>query len=174
MIAIGVEPNIKLAYQSGLKIKKGISVNKQLQTSDPHIYAIGDCASFPFMEKTIRLESIQNSVDQAKIVADHIVKKNVAYEPLPWFWSNQYNLKLQIVGIIPEKKNDLIIRTLGWKETNKFSNFIFKDNNLICVESINSPGDHLRLRNNRCLWNNIHKDLIKTDTNLKELFQLFS
>ena len=96
---IGVIPNVGLAKEAGLQVADGIVVDRAGRTSDASIYAIGDCACFPYREKIIRLESVQNAVDMANVVAQAIVGKPAQYDCLPWFWSDQYTTKLQIAGL---------------------------------------------------------------------------
>jgi len=103
---IGVTPNVRLATQANLDVDNGIVVNKYLQTNNENIFAIGDISNFPFNSETgrLRLESIQNANDQAKTVARNVIairlnKQLLKYSPIPWFWSDQGDLKLQMVGI---------------------------------------------------------------------------
>ena len=110
--------------------------------------------------KEIRLESIQNATDQAKTVAKNILGLKEKYNFVPWFWSDQLNIKLQIVGLLDLNSN-IETKVLGSQESSKFSNFIFVDNQLQAVESINSPGHHLIMKSN---WEKRHllkKDLFK-------------
>ncbi|HTQ33045.1 MAG TPA: FAD-dependent oxidoreductase, partial [Stellaceae bacterium] len=102
LISIGVVPNEELAAAAGLKVENGISVDEQLLTADPNISAIGDCASFPSrhsLRNPVRLEAVQNATDHARCVAGRLVGKPYAYEALPWFWSEQGDLRLQIAGL---------------------------------------------------------------------------
>ena len=103
---IGVTPNVRLATQANLDVDNGVVVNKYLQTNNKNIFAIGDISNFPFNSETgrLRLESIQNANDQAKTVAKNVIairlnKQLLKYSPIPWFWSDQGDLKLQMVGI---------------------------------------------------------------------------
>lgn len=103
---IGVTPNVRLATQANLDVDNGVVVNKYLQTNNENIFAIGDISNFPFNSETgrLRLESIQNANDQAKTVARNVIairlnKQLLKYSPIPWFWSDQGDLKLQMVGI---------------------------------------------------------------------------
>jgi 3-phenylpropionate/trans-cinnamate dioxygenase ferredoxin reductase subunit len=99
LVGIGGRPNIKLADQSGLDCENGIAVNQICQTSNPDIFSAGDCASFMRNGQRIRLESVQNAADQGDLVARVIAGEAVTYDPLPWFWSDQYDCKLQIAGL---------------------------------------------------------------------------
>ncbi|MNU86680.1 Rhodocoxin reductase [compost metagenome] len=99
VVGVGVVPETSLAERAGLSVDNGIVVDSAGRTSDPSIYAAGDCASFPFDARRIRLESVQNAVDMAEIVALSIMGQTAYYRPIPWFWSDQYSTKLQIAGL---------------------------------------------------------------------------
>ena len=111
IVGIGVIPNVELANSAGLKVENGVEVNEFCQTSDSEIYAIGDVSWHynKIYDRSLRLESVPNATEQAKIAALHINKKPKAYNSLPWFWSDQYNLKLQIAGL-SNGYNDIVIR----------------------------------------------------------------
>jgi 3-phenylpropionate/trans-cinnamate dioxygenase ferredoxin reductase component len=145
LVGIGVLPNSELAEAAGLTCENGIVVNEYLQTSDPAVWAIGDCAFYDndFAGKKMRLESVQNAVDQAKCVASNILGKKEKYHAVPWFWTNQYDLKLQMAGIALDFDTQIL---RGSIETNKFSVFYFKNKKLIGVDSLNRPADHLAAR----------------------------
>jgi 3-phenylpropionate/trans-cinnamate dioxygenase ferredoxin reductase subunit len=99
VVGIGVFPDTALAAEANLRVDNGIVVDSAGRTSDPYIYAAGDCARFPYQGQRIRIESVQNAVDMAEIVARSIVGESVKYRPVPWFWSDQYSTKLQIAGL---------------------------------------------------------------------------
>ncbi|RJO70757.1 pyridine nucleotide-disulfide oxidoreductase [Nocardia panacis] len=143
IVGVGVTPATQLAQDAGLTIENGVSVNEFLQTSDPDIFAIGDCASFPDPRATTRtrLESVQNAVDQGKFVAGHILGDRAAYHALPWFWTHQYSTKLQIAGHLSRSDESL---QLG--EPEAFSILHFQAGSLVAVESFNRPGDHVAAR----------------------------
>ena len=142
IVGIGVVPNVELARDAGLAIANGIAVNTNLQTSDENIYAIGDCVEFPcaFAEAPIRLESVQNAADQAQCVAGTIAGRQSAYKALPWFWTDQFDVKLQMAGISHGYDR---IATRGSAESGKLSVFYFKRKRLIGIDSINRPLDHM-------------------------------
>ncbi|MDG1521944.1 MAG: FAD-dependent oxidoreductase [Hellea sp.] len=143
IVGIGVIPNIELAESAGLAVKNGVEVNQFCQTSDPEIYAIGD-VSWHYNEiygRFLRLESVPNATEQAKIAALHINEKPKAYNSLPWFWSDQYDLKLQIAGL-SEGYNHIVIRG-DIEKGRSFSAFYFKDNNLLAVDAVNSPREFM-------------------------------
>ncbi len=139
---IGAVPNTQIALDAGLRVRAGIVVDSQLRTSDARISAIGDCAEFPsrFSDDLIRLESIQNAVDHARCVALRLVGKPTNYSSVPWFWSEQATLRLQIAGITAGCKSTVV---RGRPSENKFSVFCFDSDRLLGVESINKPIDHM-------------------------------
>ena len=145
VIGIGVEPNVELARDAGLLVQDGIVVDERLVTADPLIYAIGDCARFPasYSDTLLRLESVQNSVDQARCVAARIAGKDESYAKVPWFWSDQGSHRLQIAGVA--RAGDLAVLR-GDPACAKFSVFRFRSGRLTAVESINSVGDHMASR----------------------------
>jgi len=142
---IGVEPNVELAREAGLPVGNGITVNEYLQTPDERIFAIGDCAESPnmFADIVCRLESVQNAVDQAACVAKAIVGKRAPYAAVPWFWTDQYDIHLQMAGL-PTGFDQVVTR--GDPETRKFSVFYYRGGRLCAVDSINRPADHLAAR----------------------------
>ena len=99
IVGVGITPNSALAEAAGLRIDNGIATDEMGRTSDPRIWAAGDCASFPWRGGRIRLESVGNAIDQAEAVAANILGAGAPYEAKPWFWSDQYDLKLQIAGL---------------------------------------------------------------------------
>ncbi|AFK04382.1 FAD-dependent pyridine nucleotide-disulfide oxidoreductase [Emticicia oligotrophica DSM 17448] len=145
LAGIGVIPETKLAEQAGINCENGIVVNEFQQTSIVNIYAIGDCANHynVFAKRNIRLESVQNAVDQAKVAANHIIGKAEAYQAVPWFWTNQYHLKLQMAGI-STGFDEYMVR--GDISSGKFSVYYFKDTKLIAVDSLNKAAEHLNAR----------------------------
>lgn len=146
LIGIGVLPNQELAAEAGLACENGIVVNHFLQTEDPAISALGDCAVYPsvFAGGPARLESVQNAVDQAKFIAQRIVNDRAApFVAVPWFWSDQGDLKLQIAGL-STGYDRAVIR--GDPAGRKFSVFCFKGESLHCVESVNQAADHMAAR----------------------------
>lgn len=134
VVGIGVVPNDQLAKEAGLEVTNGIVVDEFARTSDPSIFAAGDCAVLPWQGGRIRLESVQNAVDQADAAAAVIAGGNAPYEPNPWFWSDQYDVKLQIAGF-----------NLGYDETllrpgareGAHSIWYFKNGTFIAVDAIN-------------------------------------
>ena len=145
LICIGVIPNAEIARGAGLAVDNGIVVDEQLATADPAILAIGDCAYFPtpFATGRVRLESVQNAVDQARSVSAYIVGKPEPYDKVPWFWSDQGDLKLQIAGITVGH-DAAVLR--GDPEAGHFSVFCYRAGRLIGVESVNQTADHVVAR----------------------------
>jgi 3-phenylpropionate/trans-cinnamate dioxygenase ferredoxin reductase subunit len=142
---IGVVPNLELAQDAGLPVANGITVDANLRTADERIYAIGDCAEYPtsFAECSVRLESVQNAVDQAACVAKAIVGRAAPYAAVPWFWTDQYDIHLQMAGL-PHGFDHVVSR--GDPESRKFSVFYFREGGLRAVDSINRPAEHLAAR----------------------------
>ncbi|HEY1300550.1 MAG TPA: oxidoreductase C-terminal domain-containing protein, partial [Stellaceae bacterium] len=145
LVCIGVVPNTEIAAEAGLAVENGIAVDDMLATTEPTISAIGDCANFPtrFAPVRVRLESVQNAVDQARAVAASIVGKPAPYDKVPWFWSDQGDLKLQIAGLAIGC-DDWVVR--GDPESRSFSVFCYRDGRLVAVESVHRPADHIAAR----------------------------
>lgn len=146
VIGIGVIPNTELAEFAGLEIGDGIEVNGFCQTSDPSIYAIGDVSHHynPLYERHIRLESVPNATEQAKVVAAHITGHPKPYNALPWFWSDQFDLKLQIAGL-SDGFDDMVVR--GDPEGSRsFAAYYFKGDRLLAVDAVNAPRDFMTAR----------------------------
>ncbi len=143
IIGIGVIPNMELAEAAGLTIGNGIEVNEYCQTSDPDIYAAGDVTWHynPIYDTHIRLESVPNATEQGKIVALHINGTPKAYNSLPWFWSDQFDLKLQIAGL-STGYDDVIIRG-DIDNSRSFAAYYFKDDKFIAVDAVNAPRDFM-------------------------------
>ena len=139
---IGVTPRTELAEAAGLAAGNGIVVNAQLRTEDERIFAIGDCAAFPsrFAGGMARLESVQNAVDQGRCVAAAICGHGADYAAVPWFWTDQFEAKLQMTGL-SNGFDEQVVR--GDLESGKFSVCYFREGRLIAMDSLNRPGDHL-------------------------------
>ncbi len=142
IISIGVMPNEELAAAAGLAVENGIVVDELLQTADPDISAIGDCASFPSrhsLKNPVRLEAVQNATDHARCVAERLMGKGRPYTALPWFWSEQSALRLQIAGLTTGFQQ-VVLR--GDYEKGEYSAFCYAGDKLLGIESINKPADH--------------------------------
>jgi len=142
VIGIGVLPNVELAISAGLVCENGIVVDAHGRTSDSAIFAAGECTRHPnrFAGGSARLESVQNAVDQAKAVAAAILGRPAPYDEVPWFWSDQYEVKLQMVGI-STGHDQLVLR--GDPASGQFSVCYFQNGRLQAIDSVNRPGDHM-------------------------------
>ena len=142
---IGVVPNAELAIDAGLEGRDGIVVDVHARTADPDIVAAGDCTLHynGYLARQARLESVQNAVDQAKVAAASMLGQADAYVQVPWFWSDQYDAKLQMAGIgMPF--DDCVER--GERAGGSFSLFYFRAGRLVGADSINRPVDHMACR----------------------------
>ena len=134
---IGIHPDTRLAEAAGLAIENGIAVDGACRTSDPAIFAAGDCASFPWEEGRIRLESVQNAIDQAEHAAAVIAGATGApYRPVPWFWSDQYDARLQIAGL--NLGHDRVVTRPGSRE-GALSVWYFHGPRFLAVDAMNEP-----------------------------------
>jgi 3-phenylpropionate/trans-cinnamate dioxygenase ferredoxin reductase subunit len=136
VVGIGVVPDDALAAAAGLTLDNGIAVDAFGATSDPAIFASGDCASFPWRGRRIRLESVQNAIDQARATAASMLGARAAYDPVPWFWSDQYDVKLQIAGL--NAGYDRTITRPGAREA-ALSVWYFDADRLLAVDAMNDP-----------------------------------
>jgi 3-phenylpropionate/trans-cinnamate dioxygenase ferredoxin reductase subunit len=146
LVSVGVVANAELAANAGLEVDNGIVVDELLLTLDPSISAIGDCAAYPQPfagGARARLESVQNAIDHGRCVADRLTGKPHPYRAVPWFWSDQGPLKLQIAGI-PSPHERTVVR--GEPGSSAFSVFCFRDGKLAGVESVNKAADHMIAR----------------------------
>lgn len=151
---IGVNPETTLAQQCGLRVENGIVTDAQCRTDDPNVFAIGDCAARPMAQydgRVSRLESVHNAIEGAKIVAAAIMGQSQAIET-PWFWSDQYDLKLQIAGLF-QGYDQVVVR--GDMSERAFAAFYYKGARLIAVDAVNRPAEFLGakmlIQNNRTL-----------------------
>lgn len=146
IMGIGIVPNQELAKAAGLMCDDGILVDHALRTSDPSVFAIGDCSRFPFGHagKTMRLECVQNAMDQARSVASAITGKSQPYTSVPWFWSDQLGTKFQTVGLI---QSGMVCAVREAPENGKGAFFHFHaDGKLGAVETVNAPALHMLAR----------------------------
>ncbi|MBC7768079.1 MAG: FAD-dependent oxidoreductase [Phycisphaerales bacterium] len=167
---IGVTPETTLAQHSGLAIDNGIVTDAECRTSDPHIFAIGDCASRPmahFDGRVCRLESVHNAVEGAKIVAALITGQKPHAVEAPWFWSDQYDLKLQIAGLF-QGYDHVVFR--GVMADRSFAAFYYKGDKLIAVDAVNRPGEYLGAKMLIQTGRSLPHDVITDETRpMKEL-----
>ena len=143
VIGIGILPNTELAAECGIETSNGIVVDEYCRTSDPNIYAIGDCTFHPnaLLGYKLRLESVHNALEQAKTAANNICGETSAYAEIPWFWSDQYDLKLQICGL-STGYDQTVIR--GDPDNNAFSCIYLRDKTIISIDAINRPRDFIQ------------------------------
>ncbi len=134
IVGVGVAPRTALAEAAGLEIDNGIKTNGQAQTSDPHIYAAGDCASMPLNGAQVRIESVGNAIDQAQIAAANMMGEAETYTPKPWFWSDQFDVKLQIAGL-NTGYDHVVVRGEGVS----ISHWYYRGNALLAVDAMNDP-----------------------------------
>ncbi len=167
---IGVTPDVALAEQCGLTVNNGIVTDRFCRTSDPNVFAIGDCAARPMVHyetRMARLESVHNAVEGAKIVAATLTGGKEHTEEAPWFWSDQYDLKLQIAGLF-HGYDHVVFR--GVMADRAFAAFYYKGDKLIAVDAVNRPAEYLGakllIQTNRTLPPNVIEDMSRP---MKEL-----
>jgi 3-phenylpropionate/trans-cinnamate dioxygenase ferredoxin reductase subunit len=134
IVGIGIVPNDDLARTAGLAVENGIVVDGRCRTSAPDIFAAGDCANFPWRGARTRLESVQNAIDQAEHAAAAMLGADADYDPVPWFWSDQYDVKLQIAGL-NRGYTDCVLRP--GKREHSASVWYYRDDALIAVDAMN-------------------------------------
>ncbi|MDQ0751816.1 3-phenylpropionate/trans-cinnamate dioxygenase ferredoxin reductase subunit [Streptomyces africanus] len=143
---IGAIPRDDLAREAGLAVADGVIVDEQLRSvTDPRISAVGDCARHPHphAEGPVRLESVQNAIDQGTLVGRRIAGSPASYESLPWFWSDQGDLKLQIAGLRSPSDE---VRLVPGDSPERLAGYAFRDGLLVAVETLNWPAEHLAAR----------------------------
>jgi len=142
ILGLGIVPNIELAARAGLECSNGIVVDEHARTADPHIVAAGDCTNQPLalVERRVRLESVPNAIHQAKVAAATLLGTPTAYSEVPWFWSDQYDLKLQIAGL-STGYDEVVVR--GDPATRSFAAFYLRAGQLLAVDAVNSPKEFI-------------------------------
>ena len=171
IIGAGIMPNVELAENAGLSCDNGIVVNEFGKTDHANIYACGDCTNHPnkLLNKKIRLESVHNAMEQSKTVASSIINKSIEYNQIPWFWSDQYDHKLQIVGLSGD--HDKVIMRGDMSEA-KFMLFYTKDEKLIAVDAVNNSKEFLICKKLVANKVTIKPDEISNpETNLNDLIE---
>ena len=171
IIGAGIMPNVELAENAGLSCDNGIVVNEFGKTDHANIYACGDCTNHPnkLLNKKIRLESVHNAMEQSKTVASSIINQSIAYNQIPWFWSDQYDHKLQIVGLSGD--HDKVIMRGDISEA-KFMLFYTKDEKLIAVDAVNNSKEFLICKKLVANKVTIKPDEVSNpDTNLNDLIE---
>jgi len=141
IIGIGIVPDTRLAEVAGLALENGIRVDGRCRTSDPAIYAAGDCASFPYKGGRMRLESVQNAIDQAEHAARVIMGTEADYAPMPWFWSDQYDARLQIAGL--GTGHDRTVTRPGHR-LGGLSIWYYRGDTLLAVDAISDPKAYMQ------------------------------
>jgi len=170
IIGVGIVPNIELAQAAGLETDNGIVVDEFARTSDPDIVAAGDCTNHynPHYNKRLRLESVQNATEQAMIAVATICGEQQAYTALPWFWSDQYDLNLQIAGL-SQDYDEVIIRG-DRNHSRSFAAFYLQDGIIIAVDAVNKPREFMMGK--RLIVNKVivkKEKLADEDISMKEL-----
>lgn len=142
IVGIGIVPNIELAEAAGIICDNGIVVDDHCQTSNPDIYAAGDCTNHPnaLLDRRLRLESVPNAMDQARTSASNMLGGDKSYAAIPWFWSDQYELKLQMVGFSADGNREVM---RGDMASNQFAVFYLKDNTVVAADTVNSPKEFM-------------------------------
>ena len=145
IVGIGIDPCIELAAAAGFNCANGILVDEYARTEDPHVFAAGDCTNHPhpLLARRVRLESVQNAIHQAKVAAMSLLGAPTAYSEIPWFWSDQYDLKLQIAGL-SQGYDEIVIR--GDQSTKSFAAYYLSGGTIIAVDAINSPRDFVNAK----------------------------
>lgn len=170
IIGVGILPNTALAEAAGLEVDNGVVVNDRAQTSDPDIFAAGDCTNHhnPIYARRIRLESVQNATDQSRVAAGAACGKEVSYNAVPWFWSEQYDLMLQIAGL--SQGYDEIITRGDPDNSRSFAAFYLKSGRVIAVDAINKPQEFMATKKLVALKQEIDRvKLADADVPVKEL-----
>lgn len=142
IVGVGAVPNVELAEEAGVSTANGIKIDGAMRTSADGILAIGDCANYRhwMTGEDVRLESVQNATDQARLAAKSITGKEGSYDAVPWFWSDIGDMKLQMVGLVGREDRHVVV---GQPEENRFSVFHFAGPKLTAIESVNRPADHM-------------------------------
>lgn len=167
IVGVGIVPEVILAEAAGVSIENGIRTDAMGRTSLPDIWAAGDCASFPFQGRRIRLESVSNAIDQAEIVAANIMGAEKEYIAKPWFWSDQFDVKLQIAGL--NTGYDHVITRTGDKE-GMVSFWYFRGDQLLAVDAMNDPRGYMIGKRIIEAGKTVSRDAVgNPDTDLKSL-----
>ena len=167
VVGIGIVPNVELAQNAGLACNNGIEVDDHCRTADANIYAAGDCTNHPnpLLNRRLRLESVPNAMEQARVAAANMCGGDKVYAAMPWFWSDQYDLKLQMVGFAADGDTEVL---RGDKSANRFAVFHLKDGAISAVDAVNSPKEFMICR--RMIGREVDaQTLADPDTDLKSL-----
>ncbi len=158
LIGIGLVPNTELASAAGIRCEDGIAVDEHCRSSDPNVYAIGDCCSHPSprYDRRIRLESVDNAFEQARTAAANICGRVLVHDKTPWFWSDQFELKLQIVGLC-QGYDSVVLR--GDPADRAFSCCYLRDGELIALDAVNHVKDFMAAR--KLIGEHVKPDLVR-------------
>jgi len=142
IVGVGILPDVSLAAAAGIRCENGVSVNEQCQTSDPNVWAAGDCTNHPSVRygRRVRLESVDNAVEQGRVAATNMCGGQARHEHVPWFWSDQYDVKLQIAGL-SQGYDAAVLR--GDPRSGSFALYYLAQGELLAVDAVNSPRDFM-------------------------------
>jgi 3-phenylpropionate/trans-cinnamate dioxygenase ferredoxin reductase subunit len=142
IVGVGILPDVSLAAAAGIRCENGVWVDEQCQTSDSNVYAAGDCTNHPSVRygRRVRLESVDNAVEQGKTAATNMCGKPARHAHVPWFWSDQYDVKLQIAGL-SEGYDQAVVR--GDPDAGSFALYYLAGGELLAVDAVNSPRDFM-------------------------------
>jgi 3-phenylpropionate/trans-cinnamate dioxygenase ferredoxin reductase subunit len=142
IVGVGILPDVSLAAAAGMRCENGVRVDEHCQTSDPNVYAAGDCTNHPSVRygRRVRLESVDNAVEQAKTAAANMCGTPARHEHVPWFWSDQYDVKLQIAGL-SQGYDQAVVR--GDPGAGRFALYYLGNGELLAVDAVNSPRDFM-------------------------------
>lgn len=145
IVGVGIVPNMALAAEAGLDCADGILVDERCATSAPDVYAAGDCTNHPnpLLGRRLRLESVPNAMEQSRVAAANMAGADQRYASVPWFWSDQYDLKLQMVGFAADGDTSVV---RGDPATRRFAAFHLKAGELVAVDAVNSPREFMACR----------------------------
>ncbi len=167
IVGIGIIPNVELAEAAGLECNNGIVVDEHCRTADPDIYAAGDCTNHPnpTLDRRLRLESVPNAMDQARVSAANMLGGDKVHDAMPWFWSDQYELKLQMVGFSADG-DEHVVR--GSIEDNQFAVFYLNNGKVVAADAVNSPKEFMVCK--QLIGKTVDPAaLVSPDTDLKSL-----
>ena len=142
IVGIGILPNTEMAEAAGLETNNGLVVDEHCRTSNEHIFAAGDCTNHPnpILNRRLRLESVPNAMEQGRVAASNMLGGSKSYASMPWFWSDQYEHKLQMVGFSKDSDQSVI---RGDMESKSFTVFYLKDDSIIAADSVNNPKEFM-------------------------------
>ena len=142
IVGIGILPNTEMAEAAGLETNNGLVVDEHCRTSNEHIFAAGDCTNHPnpILNRRLRLESVPNAMEQGRVAASNMLGGSKSYASMPWFWSDQYEHKLQMVGFSKDSDQSVVRGDMASKS---FTVFYLKDDSIIAADSVNNPKEFM-------------------------------